>query len=372
MGARADSTVRVNIIGDADSLKGALQASDRSIGGFARGNIAKLGGIVAGAFAVDAVFDFANTALAESDRVGDATTRLEEQLGDLSGPLIAAADKFADLGASQGDMLELEARLADLGTAAGIADEKLAPAAQSVASTAAALALLGDTDAATIVDQIGKAAGGSDRPLKELGINLTDAEVAARAMADTGKTNAGALTDGELAAARLALILEKLAPRVAEVTEGEKDLEGRQATLGAKWETFTGKVGQALEGPLNDLLDWILSGIDGLEHLGDFLAIVEQNFRDLLGPIARATDVLRDFVNLLGDAREANRGHDPIGDLLFGGTGGITPSSTGFVPAGMAPSVQGNATIVVMGGSPEEIESAVKQAVVTLNRRGGL
>jgi hypothetical protein len=362
--ARADSTVRVNIVGDASNLRGALREGEKGVTGFS-GKLKAIGAGIAAAFAADAVLDFAQVALAESDRLGDATGRLQEQLGSLSDPLIANADKFADLGQSAQDMLELEARIADIGTAAGIADQSLAPMSEDAAATAAALSLLGDADAATILDSIGKAAGGSDRPLKDLGINLTDAEVAARAMADTGKTNAAALTDGELAAARLALILEKLAPRVATVTDGEADLEKRQGTLSAKWETFTGRVGQALEGPLTDLLEWILSGIDGLEHMGDFLKIVEQNFRDLLGPIARAVDILSEFVNLI---REANKGAD---QSAFRPKGPNAPNAN---PLQGTQGTQGVSafTIVVQGGSPEEIEGAVKSAVTTLERRGGL
>ena len=296
--ARADSSVRVNITGDASSFKRAANQSGDAATGMGK-TVAKAGAVIAGAFAVDAVLDFGQTALAESDRVADAAGRLEEQLGDLSSPLLDTADDFTHIGQSEGDMLELEARLADIGTAAGVADEKLAPMAVSAAESAAALALITDMDAATIVDLIGKAGSGATKPLKELGINLTDAEVAARAMADTGKTTADALTDEELAAARFQVVLEKLAPRVATVTDAEADLETRQATLQAKFETLTGRIGDAVDGPLNDFLAWVLSGIDGLELLNAVASQTDDKFDAIAGAAGDAVDAIRELLAII-------------------------------------------------------------------------
>ena len=49
--------------------------------------------------------------------------------GSARGPrctaLVEAADGFTELGLSEGDMLDLEARIIDIGTAAGITDDEL-------------------------------------------------------------------------------------------------------------------------------------------------------------------------------------------------------------------------------------------------------
>jgi hypothetical protein len=363
---RADSTVRVNIIGDAKSLAKAADKSEQAVGGI--GKQAKIaGGIIAGAFAVDQVLDFGQTALDEADRVGDAAGRLESQFGDLSVQLKDTADEFAFLGASDGDMLELEARIADIGTAAGISKGELAGMADDASSTAAALALITDTDADTWIDAIGKAAGGSERPLKDLGINLTDAEVAARAMADTGKDTADALTDGELAAARLELILEKLAPRIQEVTDGNADLEQKQAEVQAKWETLTGKIGEGLEGPLSDLLSFIITGIEGWELFAHWMGENEQAFRDILGPIARVNDALSALLGIIGDVLE---GLGKIGEGPdFSPRNGRGPQSRASGQLSGAPG-GGGTTINVQGGSPEVIEQAVRRAINSTARRG--
>jgi hypothetical protein len=363
--ARADSTIRVNIIGDARSLEKAAGKSELAVGGI--GKAAKIaGGAIVAAFAADAVLDFAQTALSEADRIGDATTRLEAQLGDLSAPLIEAAGGMEKLGQSRQDVLELEARFTDLATAVQLSGEQIAAAALPASEAAAALALLGlgGGDAATVLDLIGKAAGGSDKPLKELGISLSDAEVEARALRDTGKQNADALTDQELAAARLALIMEKLEPRVKAVTDGNADLEQKQSELQARFETLTGKIGTAIEGPLTDFLGWVLSGIDGLGMLGEFMGYVEDQFRSALTPIARVADALRDIIGVIDDVLSGlgdiyrsggNRFVDEAGRTVVGGR---------FVPSGT--------TVVVQGGSPEVVEQAVRKAINHANGTGPL
>ena len=357
--ARADSTVRVNIIGDASSLQDASRKSDKALGGI--GKAAKIaGGAIIAGFAVDAVLDFAQTALSEADRIGDASARLEAQLGDLSGPLIDAAGHMEDLGQSRQDVLELEAAWADMGRAAHLSSSQIAEAASPVAEAGAALALLGKGggDAATVVDLIGKAARGSKKPLADLGIDLDENAVKAQALHDTGKKSAEALTDNELAAARLKLIMEKLAPQIGAVTDSSGDLEQKQNALQAKFETLTGRIGEGLQGPLTSLLDWILSGIDGLSELDVFMGLVDKSFRDFLGPAARVADALAHILNLIDETLK--------GFGLINSNAHVGPNGTRIVGS---PS---NVTVTVQGGSPEVIEAAVKQAVIHAQGTGSL
>lgn len=359
--ARADSTVRVNVIGDAKSLKAAAKESEKAVGGI--GKAAKIaGGAIIAGFAADAVLDFAQTALGEADRIGDATARLEAQLGDLSQPLIDASQGFEKLGQSRQDVLELEARFTDLATAAHLSAEEIANSAPKVVEAASALALLGlgGGDAATVLDLIGKAADGGTKPLKELGINLSDTEVEARALADTGKSSADALTDQELAAARLSLIMEQLQPRISAVTDGTGDLEQKQNELQARWETLTGKIGQGLEGPLTALLTWINEGVDGLGELDLFIELVDKSLRDILGPIARVADALADLLDNIHDVLEG------LGLIDHKVAAGVQGHQRG-VPTGVGGN---NGGTIVVQGSPAVITAAVQDAIRELNGTG--
>jgi len=350
--ANADSTVRVNIIGDAKKLQNATDKAEKAIGGFSTSGAIKQAGLaLGGLFAVDKVFDFANSALNEVDRLGDATDRLRATVPGLADDLVATAGGMERLGQSKQDVLELEARFVDLATAAHLSDEAIGATTPTSVEAAAALAQLGigGGDTATVLDLIGKAAGGSSKPLKELGIDLTDTEVEARAMADTGKDNADALTEGELAAARLSLILEQLDPRVKAVTEGTRDLESVQGELNAKFETFTGNVGDALDGPLIELLGWLMATGEEADRGAKSINAVSGAFDDLEGQVGDVVDILRQALDLLRT----------VGSFL--------PNSGGL---NFAVNGVGNGkpvTVNVQGGSPEVVEQAVRDALVRLN-----
>lgn len=277
--ARGDSEVRVRITGDASSLKGALQTADRSLGGFAL----KAGGALVALGAIKEGFEFIGDSLAEADRLGDAMTRLELQLGGpLAGNLADTADDFSKLGQSKQDILELEAAFADVATTLGIADPVIAELADNVAATGAAVALLGDQKPDQVVDLIGKAAGGSEKAAKELGVTLLE---------DVDATT------------QLRNILDQLKPKLDAATTGTQDLESSQSELDAKIETLQASLGEKLApalatvlGFINDEIDAIPGAIKGFEMLAD--AIVGA-FENILSPIARARDAIEGFLNLI-------------------------------------------------------------------------
>jgi hypothetical protein len=365
--ARADSTVRVNIIGDAKSLQTAAGKAEGSIAGINKTAL-KLGTGLAVGFAADKVLDFGATAVKEADRVADATANLEGQLGDLSQPLIDAADDFSDLGQSKGDMLELEKRLVDIGKAAGISNEDLGPLAQDASKVAAAMSLI-DTegrDANYWIEQIGKAGSGSKKPLQELGVFLDEAAVQQQALEDTGKPAVEMLTEAELKAAAYKVVMEQLAPKIAGVSSADADLEQKQAALNAKWETLTGEIGGPLTDLLEETLDFVLRGVDGWGQLSEKVGGFDKVMRDALTPVARMIDLQRTLIDLLGQAIGLLGGFFDASARAFGGP---IPGAGGFkgrINAGGESKVNIN----VQGGSPEAIEQAVRDAVYRASRHG--
>lgn len=293
--ARGKSVIDVLIVGDVKNLVGAFNQADQSMGGLLK----SAGKAFLGAKLVGEGFDFIQGALAESDRLGDALARLNGQIGEAdTAKLDAISTGFADLGLSRQDVLELSANFADLATSIGLTDDQITTFAPGVATAAGALALLREEDPATLMDLIGKAAGGSAKAAKELGVTL-----------DSNLTPAQQLDS----------ILAQLAPTVDQVTGGSKDLEGQQKKLGAQWETLTGQVGQMVEGPLTDLLGFINDEIAALPHAIEGFQMlgnaIFNAFQEALSPLARVNDAL-------GDLGDTLRGIPFLGDIIGGIFGG--------------------------------------------------
>lgn len=280
--AIGDSIIRVSIIGDVRNLQQALVKADQSTGGLVK----SLGKTFLALGAVREGFQFAQSSLDEADRLGDAMARLNDSIGvEFTNRLEDTADNFTRIGASSQDMLELEAIFAAFGTAAGIADPQIASFAESVAATATAFSLVDDQgrDASAVMDLITKAAGGSEKAARELGVALIDTKDPTQ---------------------QLANILAQLKPTLDAATTGTADLEQKQRELQAKVEDLSGKLGQQLEPALVSVLTVITDGIDDIGGaiwgFQELTRVVVRFGHDTLGPLANVRDALHDILNTLG------------------------------------------------------------------------
>jgi hypothetical protein len=323
--ADASSIIKVSIIGDVKDLTKALDKADGGVKGFAK----KAGAAIAGLAVVDKAFDFLGGALDNADAVGDAMSRLEFTVGKTNtDKLASAADSFTRMGLSAPEMLSLEGSFADIGTAIGLNADTITNFADDVVVIADKLH---DTDpdnksTATFIDDIGKAAGGSIKPLKDLGIAVDENAVLQKALHDSGKDNPAMLTDSEKAAARFQIILDKLNPILADATTGTADLRDRQAELAAKIDNASTKIGLALQGPLADLLTWITDEIDaipaamdGWRMLGGVVSDFASGALQNLGAVGVA---LEGIIRLLGIASS-----NPGPGIRFNGGGAAATRS---------------------------------------------
>jgi hypothetical protein len=261
-------------------------------------------------------------------------------------------------------------------TALGVADPLIAEFADETAATAAAIELLGGADAATNVDLIGKAAGGSIKAMKELGIAISEDDVIQRAMEMFGKT-ADELTNADKAAARYLEVLDALTPKLDAVAKGSGDVEQKTADLQARWETFTGEIGGYIEGPLNELLGWALDMTDSLGDLADALAFLEGpmaavggwademkgNFQEALGPIQGLIDAAIALIELTNPLLRFTG----LLDTASAGASRYTGQVPGAPGGGGRPNVQIN----VQPRDGADTERAVVNALRDYDRKNG-
>ncbi len=304
--ARSSSVINVSIIGDAKKLVAATKDADKATGGLMKSGAKVLGTLAVAGVGIDKAFDFVQESVKEADRLGDATSRLNRLIGQTDTQKLAeVAGEFHNLGLSKQDVLELGANFATVTAPLELNPGIVGDFADDVAATAAAMALVDaeGRDAAFFVEQIGKAAGGAEKPLKELGIAVSDDAVAAQALKDTGKDLPSQLTDTEKAAARLKIIMFELAPALRDAAAGSGDVERKQAEMQARVETLSGELGMALTPALNDVLT-VLLDIAKHDWGYDFKRIA-WGVGEILTPIARANDGLRTLLGLLEEVGKA-------------------------------------------------------------------
>jgi hypothetical protein len=276
--ARGDSIIRVSIIGDAKKLLGTLGEVDRKTGGLLK--------IAGGAFlasrVIDTGFDIIGESVDKADAFADSLDRISRTVSpDFAKRIEDVAFDMTDIGLSADEVGTMAAAFAALATAAKVTEPTIAAVTPDLLRIASAIAASTGKTVDEVIEDIGKAIKGSQRPVEEYGFVI----------------------DAALSPDQTILsILEQAKILFPEVKSATDDLAGSQDNLGAKWDNFTILLGNALEGPLKGVVDWgidilemIPSAIQGWQMLGKS---IEDFGRFALGPLGN----VRDAINAIGDA----------------------------------------------------------------------
>jgi hypothetical protein len=246
--------------GAASDAEGSTDDLGVSIGGLGSKGLAAAGGIAGLVAGVGTLFESGLTAASSlqsfNDRLGDLAPTIESvEIGSLSTTIGQLAQ---DLGSSDEAVRGSIARLVEFGEAAGATDAQLEETSdQFLALAARAVSLnpeLGDIGDVIQQLQGGLAKGG--RKLASFGIELTAAEIEARALADTGKLTNTELTEFDKAAAGASLAAEQLGDSLTgDITDGTQnialDFQNLQQIFGDTIEDL----GKPLVVPILDVLD---------------------------------------------------------------------------------------------------------------------
>jgi hypothetical protein len=306
----------VPIVGTTVGLDAALTSAQTKISTF--GRIA--GGIVIGFVVgkgIQEVFGMIDEAITGFDKMTAANLRLKAQLGTLADPIIAVQDQWTNFGLSASDVAPLEARIADIGKAAGITAPNIAALEDPTLKAAAALARLsgGKLTVPDAIEAIGKAITGKNTigALKDLGIGLSKADVNARALRDTGKTLEKSLTPGEKSLAAWELTMERLNPQLLAAGGATETLAEKQDTLKSKWDNLLVKTGPGIEALIGGL-------VDGFSWLVDQIPAIILSFqklgRDIDTALKPVVDTVLTIKNTIDDILT---GLSQIPSNLFGG-----------------------------------------------------
>lgn len=240
----AGPTVVVSVLADTKNARKNL--ADLGGNGRRMGNLLKVGA-AAGAAGLIAL------SAAAVKAVGDASS-LEQSVGGVASVFGRMADqvgvfsaKAADaVGLSKNSYNELATIIGTTLKNSGTPLNELAGATDNLVSRSADLAATFGGPVTDASNAVASALRGEFEPLRRYGVALSVAEINARAMADTGKTNADQLTKQEKALATQALIMEQSADAAGAFARESDTLAGQQERLRANSENLSAMIGGAL------------------------------------------------------------------------------------------------------------------------------
>lgn len=288
------------------------------------------------------------------------------------------SDLGITFGSTNSEMENSTSRLYQFAVNSGVSqDEALQFTQQIQALGARAISLnpqLGNLS--DVVDSLGTRIGRGGRFAQQYGLDLSTAEIATRAMANTGKTSAGELTFMEKALAATQLAAERYGSSVAtDVAQGSQNAEVQLHSLSATFKEAVEQIGVPLVSPMFDTLRQaepvaVLLGQDLALLAQDALPLVRTGL-DLITPPLQLVSVLLTAINPVVEetANVLEALPTPVQDLvaafLLLEFGGIVPLEAAFATlTGLAASAI--ATVlgwVGIGGAAAASSAAAATAV---------
>jgi len=295
----ASRDITLQLRADADQLRSELNRAERGFDSFesnatdatstVSSSFDRLGGVVT--FALGDLAARAASALGEqlTRLAGDAletATAIEETANKFTtvfGPATQEVNGFIAenarlMGLTNQEAQDLIARTGQIVQGLGFSAEASADFSTEISKVAGDLASFNNMPTKEVLDAINSGLTGEREQLKQLGIVIQETDVQQKALNQTGKQSADALTDQEEATATLELITEKAGVAIGDLARTEDSAANKKRRLEAEtrqlYNTLTSQLLPAFTsgietagGFVETLNDWV--GMDMSEQIQD-------------------------------------------------------------------------------------------------------
>lgn len=259
----------VKIVGDASGAQKAFSDTERDLNKLSDG----FDGLVGPATAVTAsIVAGAGFAAKAASDLAESQNKVNVVFGDSAGVINSwAADAASSMGMSTQAALDSAGSFGTLFTQIGFTADEAVGMSTGMTTLAADLASFHNVagGAAAVTDMMSAAFRGEYDSIQALIPTINAAAVEERALADTGKVSADALTQQERAAATMALVMEGAGPAVGDFAATQDSAANSTRTAQAEFMNAAAALGVALQpvvvavaGALTELATWITNNTD--------------------------------------------------------------------------------------------------------------
>lgn len=289
----ADRTLTVTLVGDADQLNRTFRGVEESAGRLG-GSLRRVGEIAGGFLAanvigsgVNALRGFLGGAVDASSDLGESLNAVNQIFAEASDTIISWGEANATaFGLSQRQFNQMATPMGAILKNLGFSQDEAAESTINLTKRAADMASVFNTDVSDALEAINSALRGEANPIERYGVSVNAAAVQARALADTGKESAAALTEQEKAAARLAIIFEQTAAVEGDFASTSGELANAQRIAAAQTEELQAKIGEHLVPVMLQITRLKLALVSAVaEHLVPALASLSEWIGEHVVPV---------------------------------------------------------------------------------------
>jgi len=254
-----------------------LKSQMNNIGGQAKGMAAgafsKLGAVIAAAFAVKYIADFAKEAISVASALNEV-----QNVVDVTFPTMKKQiNEFAKSSVESFGLSELMAKrftgtFGAMLKSMGLSETKAADMSITVAKLAGDFASFYDMNQEDAFDKIRAGIAGETEGLKRIGINLSEVAIAEYARSKGITKSVSSMTQAEKAQLRYELLLKSSNDAQGDFLHTSDSWANQARLMTLRWEEFKAALGKGFIMILKPILMWINDMLEGMTKLADIVS----------------------------------------------------------------------------------------------------
>lgn len=243
----------------------------------------------------------------------ESMNKVKVVFGDSADQIVAwSEDTATSMGISQQAALESAGTFGNLFDAMGLATKAGASMSTTLVGLAADLASFNNASPEDVLQALQSGLTGQIRPLRQFGIEISEAAIQQEALAQGIKKSTSEMTLAEKVQLRYALIMKQTGNAQGDFQRTAGGLANQQRIMAAQWEDLQATLGEALlpaviavVGAFNDLLTVLLFLSGQIKDFSDQVKEAGINFGEFELKIADFFTKLTGGIPIIGDAIKA-------------------------------------------------------------------
>lgn len=246
-----------------------------------------LGGLIAAAFAISRVKDFAKEMFDLGTASQETGSKFSTTFGAATPKMQAFLDQWATLaGLNKTVARDFSATAGSIAQGMGLAQDASAGLSEQILRLAGDLTSFDNRPIEESFNAVIGGITGERDSLKHFGIILLETEVQQRALAQTGKAHAEELTAQEKALASLSLMYEKAGLKIGDLNATQKSTANQTRQLQAEFQNVKIEIAEKLLPTFQSLVGWLAKNEDSIAAAAKDAGERVLNLADFLSRLA--------------------------------------------------------------------------------------
>ncbi len=299
-------------------LQAAARQSTTLLGGL-QGAMLKLGAAVAAFYAIKQAFGAVNGAIQAASDLSETINKVDVVFGNSADAIEAWSKTSAQaLGMSRNQALSAAGTFGNLFTTIGLGQDVSAKFSQNLIQNAADLASFNNIDPGIVLDKLRAGLVGETEPLRQLGIDVSDAGMKVEALAQGITKSTTAMTQAEKLQLRYAMVQRQMANASGDFARTSTGLANSQRILAAEFQNIEAEIGSRLLPVIAPLVSSIAIALPAaFDKLTPILDTVGAGFASLFGVLSGIGAEIAIFGENLSDSRGILMGFGGAFDALL-------------------------------------------------------